>query len=367
MLNKLFLERTEIKIETNDGDLNFVFPKDYKLTDPEIINGVEIKWSYKSVNEEPNEFDVEIQGLTSTTIAKIKLKDDIRLVAGYGTDIGEVASGIITRKEVEKGTLKLKCREVPADFKKLVSAAYAPNTTASTIINDLASKCGFTVKQCELKTDKVYSIGESILGSGLYEIGQIVKDCDSKMTTKNDFIYIYHDEINTEKVIKLSYQSGLLEEPKPQNIEEISYKAEKKKENKTAEKSGKKPAKAKNNSSKSSKTKKDDKNETKNKKTDKQTKKSGKKEELKYDYEVKCLLIHYLKKGDLIELISNEISTMCQIVEISDISDFKMTLKVRVVNNESDVKKNNAEINKIEKSENKKGKVTKVKRKGSKK
>ena len=131
MLNKLFLERTELKIETGDGDLNFVFPKDYNLTDPAIINGVEIKWSYKSVDEEPNEFDIEIKGLTNTTIAKVKLKDDIRLVAGYGTDIGEVASGIITRKEVEKGTLKLKCREVPADFKKLVSAAYAPNTTAS--------------------------------------------------------------------------------------------------------------------------------------------------------------------------------------------------------------------------------------------
>ena len=103
---------------------------------------------------------------------------------------------------------------------------------------------------------------------------------------------------------------------------------------------------------------KDSKNNTQTKKSDKKEKK----EELKYDYEVKCLLIYYLKKGDLIELISNEISTMCQIVEISDISDFKMTLKVRVVNNDSDVKKNNAEIKKIEKEENKKGKVTQVKR-----
>ena len=227
MLNKLFLERTEIKIQTTEGDLNFIFPKDYNLTDPNVVNGVEIKWTYKSVNEEPNEFNIEIKGLTNTTIAKVKLKDSVRLVAGYGTDIGEVASGIVTRKEVDDRILKLKCREVPTDFKKLVSAAYAPNTSASTIINDLASKCGFTVKQCELKNDKVYSIGESILGSGLYEIGQIVKDCDSQMTTKNDFIYIYHNEINTEKVIKLSYQSGLLEEPKPQNIEEISYKVEK--------------------------------------------------------------------------------------------------------------------------------------------
>lgn len=344
MLNKLFLERTEIKIQTTEGDLNFIFPKDYNLTDPSVINSVEIKWSYKSVNEEPNEFNIEIKGLTNTTIAKVKLKDSVRLVAGYGTDIGEVASGIVTRKEVEDRVLKLKCREVPADFKKLVSAAYAPNTTASTIINDLASKCGFTVKQCELKNDKVYSIGESILGSGLYEIGQIVKDCDSQMTTKNDFIYIYHSEINTEKVIKLSYQSGLLEEPKPQNIEEISYKVEK------AGKTTGKP------------TKKSSKKATKSSKNSSQSKKTEKKEELKYDYEIKCLLIYYLKKGDLIELISNEISTMCQIVEISDISDFKMTLKVRVVNNDSDVKKNNDEIKKVEKEENKKGKTTQVKR-----
>ena len=116
---------------------------------------------------------------------------------------------------------------------------------------------------------------------------------------------------------------------------------------------------------KTAKNQKNNKSATKNSKNNTQTKKSDKKEkkeELKYDYEVKCLLIYYLKKGDLIELISNEISTMCQIVEISDISDFKMTLKVRVVNNDSDVKKNNAEIKKIEKEENKKGKVTQVMR-----
>lgn len=337
MLNKLFLERTELKIETDEIDLNFVFPKDYNLKDIQIINGVEIKWNYKSVNEEPNEFNVEIHGLTNTTIAKIKLKNNVRLVAGYGTDVGEIASGIITKKEVEKGTLKLKCREVPADFKKLVSSAYAPGTNASTIINDLASKCGFTVKQCELKNDKVYSIGESILGSGLYEIGQIVKDCNSQMTTKNDFIYIYHDEVDTEKVIKLSYQSGLLEEPKPQNIEEIIYKVEKKKEEKTIKKSKKA-----------------------------EEKKETGKEELKYDYEIKSLLIYQLKKGDLIELLSNEISTICQIVEISDISDFVMNLKVRVVNSASDIEKNNAELKEKKSTENTKGKNIQTKRKGKK-
>ena len=125
-----------------------------------------------------------------------------------------------------------------------------------------------------------------------------------------------------------------------------------KKEKAKATKNNKKEEKNKN-SKKAKETKKD--------------KKTEKKEELKYDYEVKCLLIYQLKKGDLIELISNEISTICQIVEISDISDFIMTLKVRVINNSSDIKKNNAEIKQIEKLENKKGKTVQTKRKGKKK
>lgn len=361
MFNTLFLERTELKIETTEQELNFIYPKDCNVMDSLIINGVEIKWDYKSVNDEPNEFNLQIHGLTSTTIAKIKLKDKVRLVAGYGADIGEVASGIISKKEMEKGILKLKCREVQADFKKLVSAAYATNTKASDIIKDLASKINMTVKQCELKNDKVYTIGESILGSGLYEIGQIVKDCDSKMTVKNDFIYIYHTEVQTEKVISLSYKSGLLEEPKSQNVEEISYKTEKKT-------SGKKDGKNDKNST-TKNSKKNNKNNTSisnNNGSKNSNKKSEKQEELKYDYEIKCLLIHYLKKGDLIELISNEITTMAQIVEISSISDFTMTLKIRVVNNQSDVNKNNAELNKREKSENTQGKKIETKRKGKK-
>lgn len=345
MNNKLFLERTEIKIETAETTLNFIYPKDYNVNDVNIINGVEIKWNYKSVNDEPNEFDLEIKGLTATTIAKIKLKDSVKLVAGYGADIGDIASGIISRKEVEKGTLKLKCREVPANFKKLVSVAYKPGTTASYIIEDLAKKIGFSVKQLELKNDVVYSIGESILGSGLYEISQIVRDCDSKMTVKNDFIYIYHNEMSDKNKIKISYQSGLLEEPKPQNIEEISYKP--KKEEKISKKSKKTSEKGKG-----------EENKTKDKK-----------EELKYDYEIKCLLIYSLKKGDLIELVSNDISTEARIAEISDISDFVMTLKLLVVNNEKNATTGKNESQEKGKSKNKKQNSKKSKKatKGNKK
>ena len=49
MFNKLFLEKTEIKIETDDGVLNFIFPKDFGVTDSTVINGVEIKWTYNLI------------------------------------------------------------------------------------------------------------------------------------------------------------------------------------------------------------------------------------------------------------------------------------------------------------------------------
>ena len=171
------------------------------------------------------------------------------------------------------------------------------------------------------------------------------------MTTKNDFIYIYNNEPQDKGKIKLSYESGLLEEPKPQNIEEISYKVEKTKQ-----------ATGKSTSNKKTDDKKSKKESTKTS----SKAKTEKKEELKYDYEIKCLLIYLLKKGDLIELISNDISSVCQIVEISDITDFIMTLKVRVVNNQSDVKNNKNELEKRDKAVNKKGKTQKTKRKGKK-
>lgn len=80
------------------------------------------------------------------------------------------------------------------------------------------------------------------------------------------------------------------------------------------------------------KTKNKKNNKKKNDKGKKIDKTDKKKNDLKYDYEIKCLLIHRLKKGDVIELISSEVKTLCKIVEISDISDFIMTLKVLVVN-----------------------------------
>ena len=61
------------------------------------------------------------------------------------------------------------------------------------------------------------------------------------------------------------------------------------------------------------------------------TKKEAKKVEIKEDYEVKCLLIHYLKKGDVFHLKSQEVDGDMRILSMS-IDNFAMTLKVKVIN-----------------------------------
>ena len=303
-MNRLFLERTHLKILTTSDEINIIYPKDLTETRIDYINGLETKWNYKDNDDKPSEFTIELYNLTKTTANKVSLKDNVILNAGYGSDLGEVASGFVIKKEYNDNVLKLTCSEIDVKYNKVISSAYEPMTTASTIINDIAKQINFYVKQLELKNDVVYKIGESIHGHALAEIQEIVKDCGSKINIKNNMIYIYYKDLADTSKIVIDYTSGLLEEPKSSNVPEIKIEAKKEEESKTTTKKSTKKA---------------------------TTKKEAEKVEIKEDYEVKCLLIHYLKKGDVFHLKSQEVDGDMRILSMS-IDNFIMTLKVKVIN-----------------------------------
>ena len=303
-MNRLFLERTHLKILTTSDEINIIYPKDLTETRIDYINGLETKWNYKDNDDKPSEFTIEINNLTKTTANKVALKDNVILNAGYGSDLGEVARGFVIKKEYNDNVLKLTCSEIDVKYNKVISSAYEPMTTASTIINDIAKQINFYVKQLELKNDVVYKIGESIHGHALAEIQEIVKDCGSKINIKNNMIYIYYKDLADTSKIVIDYTSGLLEEPKSSNVPEIKIEAKKEEESKTTTKKSTKKA---------------------------TTKKEAEKVEIKEDYEVKCLLIHYLKKGDVFHLKSQEVDGDMRILSMS-IDNFIMTLKVKVIN-----------------------------------
>ena len=305
-MNRMFLEKTQLKILTSSDEINVIYPKDLTETRIDYINGLETKWNYKDNDDKPSEFTIEINNLTKTTANKIALKNNVILNAGYGSDLGEVASGFVIKKEYNDNVLKLTCSEIDVKYNKVISSAYEPMTTASTIIDDIAKQIDFYVKQLELKNDVVYKIGESIHGHALAEIQDIVKDCGSKINIKNNMIYIYHKDLADTSKIVIDYTSGLLEEPKSSNVPEIKIEAKKEEKPKTKKS-----------------TKKSTKKTT--------TKKEAEKVEIKEDYEVKCLLIHHLKKGDVFHLKSQEVDGDMRILSMS-IDNFIMTLKVKVIN-----------------------------------
>ena len=308
----MFLEKTQLKILTTSDEINIIYPKDMTETRIDYINGLETKWNYKDNDDKPSEFTIEINNLTKTTANKVALKDNVILNAGYGSDLGEVASGFVIKKEYNDNVLKLTCSEIDVKYNKVISSAYEPTTTASTIIDDIAKQIDFYVKQLELKNDVVYKIGESIHGHALAEIQDIVKDCGSKINIKNNMIYIYYKDLADTSKIVIDYTSGLLEEPKSSNVPEIKIEAKKEEKPKTE-------------------TKKSTKKSTKKTTKKATTKKEAEKVEIKEDYEVKCLLIHYLKKGDVFHLKSQEVDGDMRILSMS-IDDFIMTLKVKVIN-----------------------------------
>lgn len=315
--NRLTNEVTELHIFTKDEELKFFSPF-VEIEDKDYINGLNIDWNYKDDDDKPATFEITIKGLSQTTASKIKLKDNVVLSAGFDSDIGEIAEGFIIDKVYNKNELKIICSELDIKFNDIVSVSYEPGTLASEIIKDLARRINFFVKQLDLEVDVAYENGESVTGHGLKEIQEIVKDCESKINIKNNLLYIYSDvSIKGNKYV-LDFNSGLLEQPKLN--EELREKIEikpTKKEKETKETTKKSTKKTTKKSTKKSKEVKEEKKDTE--------------EKNKFDYEVVGLLIHYLKKGDIIQVESDTFNGDLKIISLN-IDDFKMTLKTKVLN-----------------------------------
>ena len=315
--NRLTNEVTELHIFTKDEELKFISPET-DLEDKDYINGLNIDWNYKDDDDKPATFEITIKGLSQTTASKIKLKDNVVLSAGFDSDIGEIAEGFIIDKVYNKNELKIICSELDIKFNDIVSVSYEPGTLASEIIKDLARKINFFVKQLDLEVDVAYENGESVTGHGLKEIQEIVKDCESKINIKNNLLYIYSDvSIKGNKYV-LDFSSGLLEQPKLN--EELREKIEikpTKKEKETKETTKKSTKKSTKKTTKKSKEAKEEKKDTE--------------EKNKFDYEVVGLLIHYLKKGDIIQVESDTFNGDLKIISLN-IDDFKMKLKTKALN-----------------------------------
>lgn len=237
----------------------------------------------------------------------IAVGSEIKLNFGYADDVGEygIYEVIKTNKYRENGNIikELLCSERSKITSKVISLSLDGNIRISEAIKKVCEVAKINVLSLELLNDKVYTNGYTCYNKAFQELKDLVEDAESKMIIKSNNLYVYHKEYK-EKIINLSFKSGLLKNPT------FSEKIVQEKEIDTSNDNniGNLQWEASNQRLMATTTK-------------------------EYDFDVECLPIHYLKKGDILNIESETFKGPAQIREI-DISlddNWIMNLKVKVI------------------------------------
>lgn len=236
----------------------------------------------------------------------IEIGSDVELHFGYDTDIGCYSRYEVIKKKKSKENAsfvqELVCSERTKNSSKIVSVSLDGNIRISEAIKNIVESMGLNLIEIKLKKDKVYTNGYTCYNQGFLELKELVEDSESKMTLKGDDLYIYTDELKKTSIY-LSFQTGLIHNPENIEKQEEEAKVNKKSDNISSEKWNKKE------------------------------KKKTIKESNKYDYNIECFPIHYIKKGDIVYIDSEEVQSFVQVEEVSlSLNDnWNMKLGVKVI------------------------------------
>lgn len=237
----------------------------------------------------------------------IDVGSEIKLNFGYDSDVGEYSTYEVVKvnKYREEGNIvrELLCSERSKNTSKIVSLSLDGNIRISEAIKQVAQAAGITVVNIDLLDDKMYTNGYTCYNKAFDELRELAEDAGSKMIIKSNDLYIYHKDFK-EKIINLNFKSGLLKNPT--FSEKILQEKEVDKSNDNS--TGNLEWEAKNQRVMATTTK-------------------------EYDFDVECLPIHYLKKGDVLNIESETFTGLAQIREIDiKLADmWSMRLKVKVV------------------------------------
>lgn len=287
-----------------------LFPRNSYL----IVNGIRI-------NDENNgglKFKVDLKSGKDKKIGTarffiynlsqdIEVGSEISLYFGYDSDVGEYSTYEVVKvnKYREEGNIvrELLCSERSKNTSKIISLSLDGNVRISEAIKQVAQAAGITIISLELANDKVYTNGYTCYNKAFDELRELIEDAESKMIIKSSDLYVYHKDFK-EKIINLSFKTGLLKNPT--FSEKILQEKEVDKSNDNA--TGNLEWEAKNQRVMATTTK-------------------------EYDFDVECLPIHYLKKGDVLNIESETFTGLAQIREIDiKLADmWSMRLKVKVV------------------------------------
>lgn len=286
-----------------------LFPRNSFL----VINGITLQ----ARNNGGLKFDIEIKSGADKKIGlarififnlsqEIKVGSEIKINFGYAEDVGEYGIYEVVKKNKyrEDGNIvqELLCSERSKSTSKIVSISIDGNVRISDAIKAVCKYAGITIVSLELLQDKVYTNGYTCYEKAVNELRELVEDSGSKMILKSNNLYVYHKDFK-EKIINLSFRSGLLKNPTFSEKIKKEIDIDKEQDNNS--------------------------NEQWEASNREQTAKNNK----EYDYDVICFPIHYIKKGDVLNIESETYNGFAQVreIEISLKDSWEMKLKVKVM------------------------------------
>lgn len=193
----------------------------------------------------PNQSFVQLYNLSKSTIAKLKTGSAMSIQAGYGTDVGLIASGkaskVLTKWEgTDKITTvymiegddftKVKVTQKTADkntisyhkegtFKGQViegrlGIGFKPGTDGKTIINRLVKVMGIKLGgPVILKKNVIYKKGYLVTQLIINNLEEVVVDCGAVMYHRRGKLIIRPIDVGTDEKFLLEEDTGLIETP----------------------------------------------------------------------------------------------------------------------------------------------------------
>lgn len=189
------------------------------------------KWSYPGLDIEfntkfdsdsiPDESECSIFNLSRDSISSISKGQGIIINAGYGNDIGTIASAVISdvgtsQNGLDKET-KIKMIDMTKSYlNKKISYNYGPGAKTDYLIKDLLSYAG-NLKATVLTPAKIitYPRGFSANGRIIDILNRVVRDSGSKLQINGPSIRITPSTKGVESGFLLNSKTGLI------NIEKI--------------------------------------------------------------------------------------------------------------------------------------------------
>lgn len=156
---------------------------------------------------------VEIYNLTQ----EVPVGSSVSLDFGRNNDYGRFGTFKVLRTHkfmsgYNKVT-ELICSEMDNKARSTVSVGLEGQIKASRAINEICLQSGLSLVQLDLKKDKIYSNGFSCFGSAKNELKEIAVNTQTKLQIKGSDVYFYTEQ-QQGTMLSLGFKSGLLKNPK---------------------------------------------------------------------------------------------------------------------------------------------------------